>query len=122
MQAVFVIYGFVITSARLSILILYFRLFKIYRFLYILIHVGIWGNVLFLIVPSAYFFAKCAKPTALEYLQCAPSLTEVTLYTSVFYFISDLYTLLIPILAVRKLQMSTRRKLSVLAVFSAGIV
>lgn len=111
-----------ITSAKLSILMLYFRLFNVYRTFSILIHIGIWFNVILFVIPSTVSFTLCTKPTAIEYLKCSPTLTRVAFVTSLGGVIGDFYILIIPILAVRKLTLNNKRKLGVLAIFSTGLL
>ncbi|KAF1996574.1 hypothetical protein P154DRAFT_498471 [Amniculicola lignicola CBS 123094] len=122
LQTIYDIHGVTVTFAKLSILLLYFRLFKVYRTLRVMIHIGIWSTILLHGIATITAMALCTKPTALEYVKCAGTTTTVALVTSAGNAASDVYILAIPIMAVWRLHMDIKRKIGVMAVFSAGLL
>jgi hypothetical protein len=122
LQAIYDLHGLTISCAKLAILMLYFRLFNVYRFLRIMIHVGIWTTVILHGTTIIAAMAVCTTDNALAYSKCSGKTTTIALVASVVNVLSDFYILLIPVLGVWKLHMNVRRKLGVLAVFSTGLL
>ena len=120
--AIYDMHGPTITCAKLSILLLYFQLFKVYNSLRILIHTGIWTTVLLHITATVAGMILCTAPNVEAYTKCNRRSEVIALVTSCVNVVSDFYILLIPILAVWRLKISKQRKAGVLAVFSTGIL
>lgn len=110
---------------KVSILLLYYRLFSIDRNVRYLIWAGI---ILQVIGYSA--FTGCA--IGLEVICTDAAIAEtnafcvnsykVTYTQSLFSVVTDFYVLLLPVGVVLKLQLSPRRKIGVIMVFMTGLL
>ncbi|RDW57956.1 60S ribosomal protein L36 [Aspergillus mulundensis] len=111
---------------KLSIFLLYLRVFAPARrgVTYISIHLLIWFNLAFYL---ANFFLKvfqCVPRAKIWYPEIAGHCININipiLVTAAINVLSDLLMLCLPIICVWRLQMSTKRKLGVSAIFAAGI-
>lgn len=131
--------------AKLSILLLFFRVFATTRRFRIWIYVGIitttinHGNGFVLncesILPSASESCICTcfieltsfHPTVtlcatsdMNYSQCAHKTRTLTLAVSVCNILNDFFILLLPLLVISQLQMRYKKKVGLLAVFLTG--
>ena len=123
------VYSPTISIAKLSILLMYLRLFMPDRSTrtrtYYLTHFIIWCNMLFYLsimvvtgcqcIPRRKIWSpsvpgKCVNPHA------------VLVVTAIINLISDFSILLLPIRSIWRLQLSLRRKLAISAVFATGLV
>lgn len=110
---------------KVSILLLYYRLFSIDRNVRYLIWAGI---ILQVIGYSA--FTGCAIGLEVIYTDAAITATnafcvnnyKVTYIQSLFSVVTDFYVLLLPVGVVLKLQLSPSRKISVIMVFMTGLL
>nr|P9WEU1.1 RecName: Full=SAT4 family membrane protein [Aspergillus nidulans FGSC A4] len=121
-----ILYAPLIFVTKLSIFLLYLRVFASARrgMTYLSIHLLIWFNLAFYL---ANFFLKI--------FQCIPrakiwdsntsghciNINIPILVTAAINVVSDLLMLCLPIICVWRLQMSIRRKLGISAIFAAGI-
>lgn len=114
---------------KASVLILYLRVFSLMRWMRVASLVGIAILVAFHISIAVSFIAMCSPKTGtsqLDFLAAfisdscnkSRSLVAVQGAGSV---VSDLYLLILPFLAVAKLQMPFRRKLAVYSMFFIGV-
>ncbi|KAH7090473.1 hypothetical protein FB567DRAFT_519937 [Paraphoma chrysanthemicola] len=122
LQAIYDLHGVTISCTKIAILCLYLRLFGVYRYLRIMVYFGILTTVLVHGVATIAAMALCTTESALEYVKCSGTTTTIALVASAINVVSDLYILAIPCLAVWNLHMDVKRKLGVLAVFSAGLL
>ena len=120
-----IIYNPVIFSIKLSILLLYLRVFKPIRWTYIILHLMIWIN-----------FGAYTSGMFVETFQCNPvskiwmpkypghcvDQKLLQLLSSIFNIISDASLLIVPIWSVWGLQTDRKRKLGLICVFAFGIL
>lgn len=106
--------------AKLSILLLFLRLFSPNRKARFAIYFGIAFMVLLHVIYILLTALLCltSNPSA----QCTSRLEVAGTATSAFNVISDFYILLLPIFAISKLQMPTKKKLEISAVFFTGFL
>ncbi|OJJ53194.1 hypothetical protein ASPSYDRAFT_62356 [Aspergillus sydowii CBS 593.65] len=121
-----IVYAPLIFVTKLSLFLLYLRVFAPSRRdnTYRIIHLFIWFNVAFYL---ANFFLKI--------FQCIPrsriwdpdtpghciNINIPILVTAAINVLSDLMMLVLPIVCVWRLQMTTRRKMGISAIFAAGV-
>jgi hypothetical protein len=122
LQAIYDLHGVAISCTKIAILLLYFRLFRVYRYLRIMVHIGIWSTILLHGVATVVAMALCTTENALKYVKCSDKTTMIALVASCGNVVSDLYILAIPCFAVYNLHLDAKRKMGVLAVFSAGLL
>ncbi|RAH74287.1 uncharacterized protein BO66DRAFT_313099 [Aspergillus aculeatinus CBS 121060] len=121
-----VLYGPLIYITKLSILLLYLRLFAPSKrnTPFWLIQTLIWMNFLFYLADTIVKICEC-KPRAKIWDQDIPgqciNINIPILVTSIVNVVSDFLMLLLPIVCVWRLQMTWWKKMSLSAVFAAGI-
>ena len=108
--------------AKLSILLLYFRLFSAKRTFRILIHIGIITTLLNHVVGTILAITLCLPSDPLEYSRCSHKLNILDVVISVINIVSDFYILFLPLLVISKLQMRRNKKIGVGAVFCTGFL
>ena len=107
---------------------LYLRIFSPLRRVKLLIYLGIAIILLTNAVISILFAALCAPRNGQLYSvqyntsQCFDNATNLTLASAVVNFVSDLYLLWLPLPLVWNLQLTTKRKLGIIAIFMTGIL
>ena len=120
-------YGLTIFFAKLSLFLLYLRLFSPDRWMRVAIYVGIVTNLLVYMAISVAFGIMCL-PRHGETWQTAPlsarcSRAPVLGYVNgTFNVLSDFYLLALPIPVIWHLQMPRKKKYSVFAVFLTGLM
>ncbi|KAL8990702.1 MAG: hypothetical protein Q9177_000702 [Variospora cf. flavescens] len=125
-NAVQLTYTLVILLTKVSILLLYFRLFSPTRVMRLAIHVNLWANVLYYVVGFFLVLLMCNPREAIwdpyvENVKCLdPRAIRIT--SASFNLISDLAILFIPIFTVWRLQMQRKKKLMTIAVFASGLL
>lgn len=106
---------------KLSLLLLYFRLFSPNRTMRWLIYFGIGFNfVLYTIYLFAYIFV--CPSTSKGYVKCQDQLKVLSVSTSSFSLFSDFYMLFLPLFAVSRLQLEQKRRLGLIAIFLTGFL
>ncbi|KAI4289418.1 MAG: hypothetical protein L6R35_001308 [Caloplaca aegaea] len=125
-NAVQLTYTLVILLTKVSILLLYFRLFSPTRVMRVAIHVNLWANVLYYVVVSFLVLLMCNPREAiwnpyLENVKCLDT-RALKITSASFNLISDLAILFIPIFTVWRLQMQRKKKLMTIAVFTSGLL
>ena len=108
--------------AKLSILLLYFRLFSANKMFRILIYIGIITTLLNHIVGTVLAITLCIPSDPLGYSKCSSRLDPLDVVISVINIISDFYILFLPLLVISKLQMRRNKKIGVGAVFCTGFL
>lgn len=119
-----IIYPVVIYFVKLSILLLYHRIFGVHR----TVRVGVWiGAVFFTLFYVAYlavqivYLVECTNSEAIERAPCN-SIYGVTIFQGALNVASDFYVLLLPLPYLIKLHVSQRQKVGLLVIFMAGFV
>ncbi|KAL8676402.1 MAG: hypothetical protein Q9186_007076 [Xanthomendoza sp. 1 TL-2023] len=127
-NAIILTYTLVIILTKVSILILYLRLFTPTRSIRNIIHITLWANVLFYI--SAFFVAIfiCNPRDAfwnpyirVENVKCLDS-AAAKIVSAVFNVVSDCTILVLPISTVWMLQMQRKKKFWTIAIFASGLL
>ena len=122
-----IMYGPLIFITKLSILLLYIRVFAPTKksWMYIFIHGLLWFN-------AAFYLAD----TLLEIFACVPrekiwnpdvhgycvNVNAMILATAILNTISDFSLLILPIFSVWRLHMQNTQKLGISAIFAAGLL
>ena len=118
------LYVIAIFFVKLSILLLYLRIFGLRRNFQILVYGGIIFCVLFY---GAYLGTSVAEPilcssTGATSPICTSAVSAIVIYTSVLNVCTDIYILVLPIREIMDLQMRKRQRIGLLVVFLSGIV
>ena len=125
-----IVYGPTIFFIKLSILLQYLRIFRPTRqgnlFLFVGIHVCIWSTFLFYFVDTIFEIIMCLPREKIW----NPLMTTGHCFdtnaafqaTGIFNVLSDFAILLLPIRTVWRLKVSLRKKIGIIAVFSAGFL
>lgn len=119
-------YAPTIFFTKLSLFLLYLRLFFVNRTTRYLVYVGIISTGLFYTIAMIFPIIACSpyrgesRLDALNSKRCSKN-KVLSYVVTVFNVISDLYLLSIPIPVVWRLQMATRTKIGVSAVFTLGV-
>ncbi|MCJ1466335.1 hypothetical protein MMC07_004954 [Pseudocyphellaria aurata] len=120
-----IVYVPTIMMTKVSILLMYLRLFEPNRQTNFFTRFMIWTNVLFYLSILIAAIAGCIPRRKIwrpwEPGKCVDEVA-ILLVTAVFNTLSDLAILLLPIRCVWHLQLSPRQKLAISAVFAAGSV
>jgi hypothetical protein len=113
--------------AKLSIFVLYLRLFGSNRRTRIFALVGIVLCIIFYTLGTVFAFATCVPRSGESLLmasmseRCHMSMATVFL-TSAVNVVSDIYLVLVPIPLVMNLQMPREKKIRICSVFMLGIL
>ena len=125
-----IVYGPVIFFIKLSILLQYLRIFRPTRqgnmFLYVGVQVCIWSTFLFYFVDTIFEIIMCLPREKIW----NPLMTTGHCFntnaafqaTGIFNVLSDFAILLLPIPSVWRLKVSLRKKIGIIAIFSAGFL
>lgn len=119
-----IIYPVVIFFVKMSILLLYHRLFGVHR----AVRVAVWaGAVFFILFYIAYlgvqiaYLVECTNSTSLLKAPCN-SIYGVTIFQGALNVASDIYVLCLPLPYLIKLHVSQRQRIGLLVIFLAGTV
>jgi len=121
------LYGPAIFFAKLSLLLLYLRIFSPDRWTRYLIYLGIISSFALYLATSITFGALCLPrgsetwAAALYSARCK-STTNMTYIQGIFNVVSDFYILFIPIPVVLKLHLPMQKKIGVVAIFMTGLL
>ena len=117
-----VIYCPIILVTKLSILLLYLRVFGPKRMIYIAIHLLLWANCLFY---TAGLIFQC-NPIRKAWRTFLPGTCinqrAAQLASAVFNTFSDFAILILPMRAIWELKLPSGQKMGVLAVLGAGLL
>jgi hypothetical protein len=119
------VYAMTFFIIKISILLLYYRLFKIDRLSRILIHFGIIANVLIVIPSLGVAIARtvqCTGMLALVVTICSSKANITVTIFGLFNTVMDFYTLAIPVFRVQTLRLDRKRKWAVIAIFMTGLM
>ncbi|KAL8710814.1 MAG: hypothetical protein Q9220_004617 [cf. Caloplaca sp. 1 TL-2023] len=114
-------YGPTMFFTKLSLFILYYRLFSPSKIMRYLIYFGIGFNFLFYTI-YLFLYALYCPNTSKKAATCGGNLKVLGVATSGINVVSDFYILLIPLTAVSNLQLPPKRKLGLLAIFFTGFL
>ena len=121
------LYGPSVFFAKLSILLLYLRIFSPDRWTRLFIYLGIWVIFIYYMVTASIFVGLCSPrhgeswPVALLSSRCGETMV-MTYVQGIFNIVSDFYVLVLPLPVVWKLQLPLRKKIGVSAVFMTGLL
>lgn len=110
--------------AKVSILLLYLRIFSISRPLRISVHIGILVMALFytaMVGVSISTVIRCVGLAAQTLQFCNTASGPIQLLNSVFNVVTDFWILILPMPHIIKLQLPISRKIGLAAVFAAGL-
>lgn len=115
-------------STKVSLLVLYMRIFKVAGVAIIFIWAGIVFITLFytanLIAYTTFCFPRGGEDwlEAANNLRCGPPFWKLATVQGVVGIITDFYTLVIPFILVLRLQMTRKRKTAVAGIFLTGLM
>ncbi|KAL8772156.1 MAG: hypothetical protein Q9209_002591 [Squamulea sp. 1 TL-2023] len=115
------LYGPTIFFTKLSLLILYYRLFNPSNIMRYLIYFGVGFNFFFYAICLFLYIFLCPN-TPTRARSCGQSLKNQGIATSAINVVSDFYMLVIPLSAVARLQLAPKRRLGLLAIFFTGFL
>lgn len=122
------LYGPILFCAKLSLFLLYLRMFSPSRPTKYSIYLGITSIALVYISTTAAIGALCIPRPGKTWLEtadtpgCANNATITIIIQGVFNVISDLYLFLIPFVVVYQLQLPKKKKLGIYAIFAIGLL
>ena len=120
-------YGPTVFFAKLSLFLLYLRIFSPSRNMRFLIYFGIVFNFIYYVATAVSMMALCLPrkgeiwAVALYSSRCHHAIT-MTYVQGIFNIVSDLFLLGLPIPVVLRLQMPQRKKWGVIAIFATGFL
>lgn len=121
------IYGPTVFFAKLSLFLLYLRIFSPDRWTRLMIYLGAITCFICYMVTAVTMTALCIPRheeswiIALLSSRCHKAIT-MTYVQGVFNIVSDFYLLLLPIPVVWKLQLTLRKKIGISAIFMTGLL
>ncbi|KAL8935170.1 MAG: hypothetical protein Q9216_005556 [Gyalolechia sp. 2 TL-2023] len=121
------LYGPVLFAVKLSLFMLIYSIFGRLQWMRYLVFLGIAVTGLFYLINVIVFPSLCAPRSGQSYAeaagspQCQKSVT-FSLFSASFNIFTDFYMLFLPIPAVLGLQMPTKKKIGVLAIFGTGLI
>jgi len=124
-----IMYGPFIWFIKATLLLLFLEIFGQLRWLRWLAYFGICFTGLFYLSTAVAYLILCAPKgqthldllTAISSAKCQKQGQPLSIVVGSFNLASDLYIFCLPLPAVWSLQMPTRRKIGVSAIFSSGI-
>lgn len=111
--------------AKSSILLLYYRVFKVDR----MIRYGVWTGIIFqgfsysaAVGLGIGSMCKCDDISEISDQFCDRIKREIQVMILVVNIVTDIYVLILPLYRVSKLQLKSKRKVGLLLVFAEGVV
>lgn len=120
-----IIFPFSILFAKVSILLLYLRIFSVSKPLRMSIHIGLVIMALFytaMVVVGIVGTVKCVGIGASTNQFCKDDGGSLQLVQSAFNVVTDFWILILPMPLVLKLQLPRARKVGLVVVFGAGLM
>lgn len=114
-------YGPTIFFVKLCLFILYYRLFSPSTVMRYLIYFGVAFNFIFYVIYTFFYIFFCPS-TSKKAQTCSSDLKLFGLITTAINVVDDFYILLIPLAAISQLQLPSRKKLGLLAIFFTGFL
>lgn len=124
MDSLAIIYAFAIFFTKLSISLLYIRIFSVQRTFKYFVYAGIGFCAL---TYAAYLginiatIVQCASPFSITLPLCAHA-QAITIALSAINVATDVYIIALPISSILHLKLRRRQKIGLLAVFLSGLV
>lgn len=121
-------YNFVIFFVKLTLFLLYFRLFGVSRHLRIFIYIGIASMFIVYagatIVVGIFCFPRAEKTwsEAVSDVECQTQNLYTDYMIGSFGVISDFYILSLPIVLILRMQMPRKKKVGICALFMIGFL
>ena len=116
------LHGFVLFAAKLSICITLYRIFALMPYMAWAIYVAVAYNFLLHGVGTIVMAAICVPGNGAKYWGCAYKVSKLHIWREGFNIPSDFFLLLLPILAISRLQMPRWRKIGLVAIFLTGFL
>lgn len=115
----------ILLFTRISILLLYMRIFKIDRNLRAAIYAGFFVNIAFYTIVLGFgirAIVECVDMTWVTNKYCR--IVQLPLYTAVFSFnvAMEIYLMILPISRIVKLHLSLNRRIGLVIVFASGFL
>lgn len=123
-KAISLIYGPVIFLVKLSLLLLYYRLFGSNKTMRYLIYTGIAFQALFYLAGVG-FFSKAESVCGTSASAQAKFYTRewtFTIVSGVINVLTDFYVLILPVAMVWSLQLTSRQKIGIISIFLTGLL
>lgn len=123
-----VIYGPAFFFIKLSILLLYLRIFSPQRAARSFIYAGIAVVFLYSLVVTTLFPVFCAPRKGEDWVssymsdRCKSHTNDTFIASVILNFATDIYILVIPLPMVWKLHISTSRRIGLILIFATGIL
>ncbi|KAL9041315.1 MAG: hypothetical protein Q9180_001356 [Flavoplaca navasiana] len=114
-------YGPTMFFTKLSIFILYYRIFSPSKTMRYLIYFGIGANFIYYTIYLFIYSFYCPN-TSKKAPTCGHEVKVISVVTSAINVVSDFYILLIPLAAISSLQLPKKRKVGLFAVFFTGFL
>ncbi|KAL8865295.1 MAG: hypothetical protein Q9174_006964, partial [Haloplaca sp. 1 TL-2023] len=118
-KGITVLWSPVLFFTKLSLLLLYYRLFARDRLTKYLVYVGILYSFILYTSSLLLTFLLCQSMIT---PRCKHDINLFVLTTTTLNVLGDVYLLLIPLAAVGKLQLPTKQKIGASAVFFTGLM
>lgn len=121
------VYGPAVFFAKLSLFLLYLRIFSPDRWTRVMIYLGATACFVCYMATAVTMTALCVPRhgeswfIALLSSRCHKAIT-MTYVQGIFNIVSDFYLLLLPIPVVWKLQLTLRKKIGISAIFMTGLL
>ena len=124
LTAISLTYGPVIFLAKLSLLLLYHRLFGVNKTMRYLIYFGIAFQAVFYLINTGFYAAAEAICISAANLRTRFCLREwiFTIIQGTVNVVTDFYVLILPVAMVSRLQLTPGRKFGVIAIFLTGLL
>ena len=122
LKAVYIVYYPMTMFAKLSILLLFFRLFSAIKIVRTWIYVGIITTVLHHTISTILAIALCIPSDAMGYARCNGRLRILGGVTSAINVVSDFYILILPLVVISRLHLRPGKKFGACAVFLTGFL
>lgn len=119
-----IVFPVTIFFAKVSILLLYLRIFSINTPLRISVHIGMLVMALFYTATAGIAISsviRCVGLAAQTLDFCNTTIVLVQLLNSIFNVVTDFWILLLPMPHIMKIQLPNSRKIGLFAVFAAGL-
>lgn len=120
-----IVYPLTIYGVKLSIMLLYKRVFTVNGWLSITINAGI---VVMALLYAPYLglgiamTIQCVDVTSLNAFPVCGHVHDILLSQEVFNIATDIFILVLPMRTISKLQLKKRQKQGVIAIFSIGLI
>ncbi|KAL8874152.1 MAG: hypothetical protein Q9174_000490 [Haloplaca sp. 1 TL-2023] len=114
-------YGPTMFFTKLTLFILYYRLFNPSKTMRYLIYFGIGFNFLFYTI-YLFIYALMCPNTSKRAATCTGRVKDLGVATSAINVVSDFYILVIPLAAISGLQLKAKRKWGLMAIFFTGFL